>query len=255
MSFVCLSFVFTLRYNFVSVVFDFSASLNDVVPASPISVSVDDDKWKWWIVDGHLLCVFCFHHLNRGLWVLCLILVLHLMMLLLCLQSYYLFTEKGKSELLMDVFCVSSLFCLHNSDRVQWALCLISMIHSRMLLRCISGSFLLEQKKSLLLMDVFFVSSFFCLHLSDWVQWVLCLISVNHSMTLHLCLQCRSLLIERVRIEWFVVGCLLCAFFLLSSPPKLSAMSVLFNFNDSLSDVAPVLHISLSVDEKREKSE
>ena len=27
--------------------------------------------------------------------------------------------RKEKSELLMDVFCVSSFFCLHNSDRVQ----------------------------------------------------------------------------------------------------------------------------------------
>ena len=27
--------------------------------------------------------------------------------------------RKEKSELLMDVFCVSSFFCLHPSDRVQ----------------------------------------------------------------------------------------------------------------------------------------
>ena len=27
--------------------------------------------------------------------------------------------RKEKSELLMDVFCVSSFFCLHHSDRVQ----------------------------------------------------------------------------------------------------------------------------------------
>ena len=26
---------------------------------------------------------------------------------------------KENSELLMDVFCVSSFFCLHNTDRVQ----------------------------------------------------------------------------------------------------------------------------------------
>ena len=44
--------------------------------------------------------------------------------------------------------------------------------------------------------------------------------------------------------------------YLLSSPPRQSLVSVVFDFNDSLSDVAPVLHISLSVDEKRnEKSE
>ena len=27
--------------------------------------------------------------------------------------------RNEKSELLMDVFCVSSFFCLHNSDRVE----------------------------------------------------------------------------------------------------------------------------------------
>ena len=49
----------------VSVVFDFNASLNDVVPVSPIRFPVDVKR-------------------------------------------------KGKSELLIDVFCVSSFFCLHS---------------------------------------------------------------------------------------------------------------------------------------------
>ena len=56
-----------LRLSLVSVAFDFSASLNDVAPVSPM-----------------LLPVFV--------------------------------KRKEKSELLMDVFCVSSFFCLHNSD-------------------------------------------------------------------------------------------------------------------------------------------
>ena len=50
----------------MSVVFDFNASLNDMAPLSPISLSVDE--------------------------------------------------KRKKSELLMDVFCVSSFVCLHNSD-------------------------------------------------------------------------------------------------------------------------------------------
>ena len=54
----------------MSVVFDFSASLNDVVPVSPILLSVDEKR-------------------------------------------------KEKSELLMDVLCVSSFFCIHDADRVQ----------------------------------------------------------------------------------------------------------------------------------------
>ena len=40
---------------------------------------------------------------------------------------------------------------------------------------------------------------------------------------------------------------------LLSSPLKLSAMSVVFDFNDSLNDVVPVSSVSLSVDEMRKE--
>ena len=55
------------RSSSVSVVFDFSTSLNDFAPVSRMSFPVDMMRME-------------------------------------------------KSELLMDVFCVSSFFCLHNSD-------------------------------------------------------------------------------------------------------------------------------------------
>ena len=55
------------RLSFVSVVFDFNDSLNDVAPLSPMSLAVDMKR-------------------------------------------------NEKRELLMDVFCVSSFFCLHPSD-------------------------------------------------------------------------------------------------------------------------------------------
>ena len=42
MSFVCLLLSSHIRSSFVSVVFDFSASLNDVAPLSPILFSVYD---------------------------------------------------------------------------------------------------------------------------------------------------------------------------------------------------------------------
>ena len=45
--------------------------------------------------------------------------------------------RKEKSALLLDAFCVSSFFGLHISDSVQQLLCLISMIHSMMLLLCL----------------------------------------------------------------------------------------------------------------------
>ena len=45
-------------------------------------------------------------------------------------------------------------------------------------------------------------------------------------------------------------------FFLLSSPSRLSSVSVVFDFNDSLSDVAPVSPMLFPVDEKKKgKSE
>ena len=48
------------RLSFVSVVFDFNASLNDVAPVSPISLSVDLVKMEEWFVDGCHLCVVSF---------------------------------------------------------------------------------------------------------------------------------------------------------------------------------------------------
>ena len=45
----------------------------------------------------------------------------------------------------------------------------------------------------------------------------------------------------------------MCVFVLLSSQPRLSSMSVVFDFNASLNDVAPVSPILLSVVVKRMK--
>ena len=64
---MCLLLSLQSRLSFVSVVFDFNASLNEVTPVSPMRLSVDVMRME-------------------------------------------------KSELLMDVFCVSSFFCLHNPD-------------------------------------------------------------------------------------------------------------------------------------------
>ena len=47
----------------------------------------------------------------------------------------------------------------------------------------------------------------------------------------------------------------MCVFFLLSSQLRLSFVSVVFDFNDSLNDFAPAFQISFSVEVKRnEKS-
>ena len=49
-------------------------------------------------------------------------------------------------------------------------------------------------------------------------------------------------------------GCLLCVFFLLSSPLRLSSVNVVFDFNDSLNDVVPMSPMLFPVDVmKKEK--
>ena len=64
---MCLLLSSPLRLSSVSVVFDLSTSFNDVAPASPMLLSVDEK-------------------------------------------------EREKSKLLIDVFCVSSFFCLHSTE-------------------------------------------------------------------------------------------------------------------------------------------
>ena len=53
--------------------------------------------------------------------------------------------------------------------------------------------------------------------------------------------------------EWFIFECILCVFGHLSSLSRLSLVSVVLDFNDSLNDVASVSPISLPVDEKRKR--
>ena len=90
----------------------------------------------------------------------------------------------------------------------------------------------------------------FCPHGPDWVRWVLCLISMLHSMMLPLCLQCCYLLNEEKWKEWIVDGCLLYVFPLLYSQLRLSWVSVVFDFSASLNDVAPVSPIPFPIDTK-----
>ena len=49
-----------LRLSFVSVLFDFNASLNDVAPTSSMLLPFDFMKKEEWIVDGCHLCVVSF---------------------------------------------------------------------------------------------------------------------------------------------------------------------------------------------------
>ena len=55
---------------------------------------------------------------------------------------------------------------------------------------------LIWEKKNEVFIDIF-LCVFFCLYPSDQAQWVLSLISMLHSVTLHLCLRFHSLLMRR----------------------------------------------------------
>ena len=124
----CLLRVFFLlsspsRLSSVSVVFNFNDSPNDVAPVSPMLLPVGVKRMKKeWIVDGFLLCVFF------------LLSSLHRMSLVSVVFDFNASLNDSAplspilfpvdmmgmemDELLVDAFCVSSFFCLHNADRV-----------------------------------------------------------------------------------------------------------------------------------------
>ena len=107
----------------MSVVFDFSASLNDVAPLSPISLPVDVKRnekselliYTFWVF--FLLTLPLRSSLVSVVFDLSDSLNDVAPISLMWLSVYVMIKEN--SELLMDVFCVSSFFCLHNTDRVQ----------------------------------------------------------------------------------------------------------------------------------------
>ena len=164
----------------------------------------------------------------------------------------YLWKGKEKSELLIDVFGVSSFVF---TIQIEFSECCVWFQYfTQWRCSCVSNlvPYWCEEKreKSVLLMDVFCVFSFFCLHILDWVQWVLCLISMLHSMILLLFLQCCCLLMRREKCE-LLMNVFVCI--LLSSHPRTSWVSVVFDFNVSLNDVAPLSPMLFPVDVKRKE--
>ena len=99
------------------------------------------------------------------------------------------------------------------------------------------------------LLSFVFTSKIEC---SECCVWFQCFTQWRHSCVSNLVPCCR----EKKWVEWIVDGCLLCAFFLLSSHLRLSSVSVVFDFNASLNDVVPLPPILLTVDVKsKEKSD
>ena len=86
----------------------------------------------WWVSFVYLL--FCVHHSNRVLWVLCLSLTIHPVTLLRC-QLCCCLLIKNKKFLLLVNFVLRA-FCIYSSIRVQRVRRLSSAIHSMLWLRC-----------------------------------------------------------------------------------------------------------------------
>ena len=207
----------------------------------------------WWM--SFVSSFFCLHHTDWVQWVLCLISMIHSMTLLLFLQSYCLLIWRDKKEWIVDWCLLYVFFLLSSLPRSSTVSVVFDFNDSLNDIAPVYPILLTvdvkRNEKRELLMDVFCVSSFFCFHSSDQAQWVLCLISILHSMTLLLCLQSYCLLVrwemKRVICRWMSFVC-----HLLSSQPKLSSVSVMFDLNDSLNDFAPLFPMLLPVDMKRE---
>ena len=114
----------------------------------------------------------------------------------------------------MDVFCVPS-FVL--TAQIEFSECCVwFQWFTKWCCSCVSNIVVCwceEKWKKWIVDGCLFVSSFFCLHNSNWVEWVLCLISMIHSMMLFLCLQYCWLLrqreMKRVNCRWMTFVCLL----------------------------------------------
>ena len=134
-----------LKMSFVSVVFDFNASLSDVAPVFSIKLSVDFMKTE---KSGLLMDIICV------LFLFCSPFRLNCVSALfdfnaslndvapvfpMSLAVYTTITKKKKNGLFMDTFCVcvNCSFCIHIPGQVEGVLCLISKHHSLRLLLCL----------------------------------------------------------------------------------------------------------------------
>ena len=260
---VCVFFLLSsqFRLSSVSVVFDFNDSLNDVVPESPILLPVYEkrkEKSELLMDASDVHSFFGFHHLDRVQWVLCLISMIHSMMLLLFLQWYCLLLWGN--GIIVNCLCISfvSVFFLLSSPPRPRSVSVVfdfnaslnGIAPARLILLSVNENNI--ERVNCWLMSFMCLLSFvfttqikFC-ECCVWLQWFTqwCCSSVSNVVV------CWN---EEKRKGWIVDGCLLCVFFLLSSLPRLSSVSVVFDFSALLSDVAPVSPILLSVDVKRKK--
>ena len=159
--------------------------------------------------------------------------------------------EREKSDLLMDIFCVSFFLLSHCIDWAMWVMCLISVLHSMMILLCLRCCSLFtwkEREKCDLLMDVFHVLLLFSLHRLSFMSVVF-----DFNDSLNDVVPVSPILLSEVKQKEKVNGWWLYYVCLLSSPPRLSSVNVVFNFNASLNDAAPATKKPLTFDVKKGK--
>ena len=121
---MCLLLSLRLRLSFVSVVFDFNASLNDVVPVSPMLLSVDVMRKEKSELLMDFFCMSSFFLLSPPARLNVVSVVFDFNASLIdaapvspmLLPVYMMRMEK--SGLLMNVFC-ASFFCLYYSNIVS----------------------------------------------------------------------------------------------------------------------------------------
>ena len=182
----CFFLCSPLRSSFVSVAFDFSASLNDVAPPSLMSFPVDllrINKVACWRM---LFCVVSFVFTPQieltecCVWFQC---ITH--WCCSCVSNvvtFCFYKNKKKRELLMNAICV---VCFVLTIQIEFRECCVWFQSITQWCRsCFSNlvsCWFDENGKECFVNDAICML-FFCLHHSDQIDWVLCLISVHHSM-------------------------------------------------------------------------
>ena len=117
---MCLLLSSLLRSSSVSVVFDFSASLNDVAPVFPIPFPVVEKRKEMGDLLMDVFCVSSFMSSLHSLSSVSVVFDFNDSLNDVAPVSPIVFSVDGKrmekGELFMYVFCVSSFFCLHPTE-------------------------------------------------------------------------------------------------------------------------------------------
>ena len=200
-------------------------------------------------------CFFYVHHSDKVLWVLCLISMLHSVMLLLCLQSCYLLMVMRNNVNRYHLCVVTFILTIQK----EWPKCCVCFqCFSKWCCPCFSDLVPCRfdeknGKKNELLMDAICIAYIMLTtqtEFSECCVWFQCITQW--------CCTCVSNLVpcwfDENEKELITDGFHLCAVSF-SLQLRSSTMSVVFDFNASLNDFAPVSPILFPVDLTRTEKE